>query len=55
MKTKQPKPKPDDPAQSKRFEDTARELGVDETGKAFKRAVEVVVPPQPVHKRRTST
>lgn len=40
---KAPKPKPDDAEQSQRFEETARELGVDETGKAFKRAVKAVV------------
>jgi hypothetical protein len=44
--TKQSKPKPDDKEQSKRFVETARELEVDESGKAFKRAVEVVVPPK---------
>jgi hypothetical protein len=42
-KPKAPKPKPDDAEQSKRFEETARELGVDETGKAFRRAVEAIV------------
>lgn len=38
---------PDNPEQSKRFEDKARELGADETGEAFERAVGVVVPPTP--------
>jgi hypothetical protein len=38
-----PKP-PDDPEQSRRFEDAARDLGADETGKAFKKAVQKVVP-----------
>ena len=33
---------PDDPEQSKRFEEAARLLGSDETGDAFKRAVVVV-------------
>lgn len=41
---KTPMVKPDGAEQSKRFEATARELGVDETGKAFKRAVDAVVP-----------
>ena len=39
--------KPDDPEQSKRFEDTARELGVDESGKMFERAVDTVVHVKP--------
>ena len=34
---------PDDPEQSKRFEEAARLLGSDETGDAFKRAMGVVV------------
>lgn len=38
---------PDNPEQSKRFEDKARELGADETGEAFERAVGVVVPTRP--------
>lgn len=33
-----PRP-PDDPEQSKRFEEKARELGTDETGKIFERAL----------------
>ncbi|MFT3806456.1 hypothetical protein [Arenimonas sp.] len=36
------KPKPDDPEQSKRFEETAKELGVDESGKAFEKAMKKV-------------
>ena len=43
---RKPKAKPDDPAQSKRFEETARELGSDEKGKAFKRALKSVVKPK---------
>ena len=35
---------PDDPEQSKRFEDAARLLGADETDGAFKRAVQTVIP-----------
>jgi hypothetical protein len=38
---RKPKPQPDDPAESKRFIDVARELGADETEKgreAFERA-----------------
>lgn len=52
MKTK-PKPapkrktlKPDDPEQSRRFIETAREIEADETGEAFRRAFEKVVTPK---------
>lgn len=41
----------DDPEQSKRFEETARELGVDETGEPFKQAVDAVVPTKPAEDR----
>jgi hypothetical protein len=34
---RKPKSKPDDPAQSKRFIDMAREIGADETAKGRKR------------------
>ena len=40
-----PKPKPDDAEQSKRFEETARALDVDESGKLFDRAIDNVVTP----------
>ena len=52
MKAKQkPKAKPatqklDDPAQSKRFVETAREIEADESGEAFRRAFEKIVPPK---------
>ena len=53
MKTKRkphakppPAPKPDDPEQSKRFVETAREIGADETGEAFRRAFRKIVPPR---------
>jgi hypothetical protein len=36
---------PDDAAQSKRFEETAREVGADESGKLFQRAFRKVVVP----------
>lgn len=39
-----PNAKPDDPEQSKRFEEAARLLEVDETGTAFKKAIDLVVP-----------
>jgi hypothetical protein len=34
----------DNPEQSRRFEETARELGTDESGKAFERVFKKVVP-----------
>jgi hypothetical protein len=40
-------PKPDDPEQSKRFVEAAREIGADETGEAFRRAFEKIVPRRP--------
>lgn len=36
------KPKPDDPAQSKRFIETAREIGASEDPKEFDRAFEKI-------------
>jgi hypothetical protein len=36
--------KPDDPEQSKRFVEAAREIEADETGEAFRRAFEKIVP-----------
>lgn len=42
-----PNPKPDDPAQSKRFVETAREIEADESGEAFRGAFEKIVPPKP--------
>lgn len=39
--TKQP-----DPEQSKRFIESARELGADETGEEFNRAFSKIVPPK---------
>lgn len=45
MSTKaKPPPKRDDPEQSKRFEETAREVEADESGKDFQRAIKAVVP-----------
>jgi hypothetical protein len=44
---RKPKPQPDDPAESKRFIDIARELGADETERgreAFERAFKKIVP-----------
>ena len=38
-----PLPPKDDAEQSRRFEETARELGVDESGKTFARAIKQIV------------
>lgn len=40
--TRKPNPTSDDPAQSERFREAARELGPDETGEAFERAFKKV-------------
>lgn len=42
--SKKPEPAQDNPDQSKRFEETARELGVDESGAAFDRLLNTVLP-----------
>ena len=46
-----PKPKPDNEEQSRRFEETARALGVDESGKSFERAFKKVAPAKKKPKR----
>jgi hypothetical protein len=43
---RKPNPKPDDPKQSKRFIEAARENETDETGKAFDRLFKKAVPAQ---------
>lgn len=48
------KPKPDDPEQSKRFEETAKELGADESGKLFERAFKKLSPKPKVARSRPS-
>lgn len=45
-KKKPAKPKLSDKEQSERFKQTARELGVDETGNAFKRAMDTIFSPK---------
>lgn len=40
------KPKETQEAQSARFIETARKIGVDESGKEFERAISRIVPPQ---------
>lgn len=42
------KPEPADKEQSARFVETARQLEVDESGKAFERAIGIVTPPKNV-------
>jgi hypothetical protein len=44
--SQEPKRKMTKAEQSERFKETARRLGADETGEAFKRAVEAVLPPR---------
>lgn len=41
--SRKPAPKPDDPEQSKRFIETAREIGADEDAKTFERAFKKIV------------
>jgi hypothetical protein len=43
-KKKKAKPKLSDKEQSERFKQTARELGVDETGQEFELALEKIIP-----------
>lgn len=52
--TAKPKTKQDDPEQSKRFEEAARQLEADESGKAFEQALDISLavkthrsPPEP--------
>lgn len=44
MATKKTKPPPDDPAQSARFVEAAREVNAEVTGKEFVRALANVIP-----------
>jgi hypothetical protein len=48
-------PKPDDPAQSKRFIDMAREVETDDAPEKFDRAFKKVVAPRPSPPRGTSS
>jgi len=48
---RKPKPKPDDPEQSKRFIKAAREYGTDETGEAFERVFKSVTSSSPSEKK----
>ena len=46
MTRKNDKPKEDNPEQSRRFEEKARELGADESGKKFERALTSIAKPK---------
>lgn len=46
-KRKPPKGRLDNPAQSRRFIEEAKKLGVDESGEAFNRALDKLVPKKP--------
>jgi len=50
-RTPKPKTKPDDPAESKRFIDMAREVDADESPDALDRAFKKVVPTKPAASR----
>ena len=43
---RKPVPKPDDPKQSKRFLDTAKEVGADTDDEALERALKKIIPPK---------
>jgi hypothetical protein len=51
-KTKPRGRKPDNPEQFDRFVETARQLGVDESGEAFDRAFDRIAPPVKAPKSR---
>jgi hypothetical protein len=48
---RKPRPPPDDPAQSARFVETAKAVETD--GRAFNRALDVIVPPQRKPRKRS--
>lgn len=52
---KKPKPEPDDPEQSRRFVETAKQLEVDDSGKSFEKAVGLVKPSIPGSELQQST
>jgi hypothetical protein len=50
---RKPAPKPDDPEESKRFVDMAREVEADESEEALERAFKKIVPPrQPARRQK---
>jgi hypothetical protein len=46
-RTRKPKVKPDNPAQSRKFIEAAKRLGVDESGETFNRAMDKLVQKKP--------
>jgi hypothetical protein len=52
--SRKPEPKPDDPAQSQRFLDTAKEVGADTDDKALERAFKKIVPRPPKEQQNRS-
>lgn len=48
---RRPKGGPDNPAQSRKFVESAKELGLDESGKAFEEAMRAVLKPKAKRKR----
>lgn len=53
-KKKKAKPKLTDKEQSERFKEAARELGVDESGEEFERALDRIVPSPKARNQRSS-
>ena len=45
-KKRKPKGSPDNPAQSRRFIDSAKSLGVDESGADFRKAMDALLKPK---------
>jgi hypothetical protein len=43
---RKPAPKPDDPAQSKRFIEIAEQVGADIDDEALERAIKKIIPPE---------
>lgn len=46
-KKRKPKGSPDNPEQSRRFIESARKLGVDESGADFQKAMDALLKPKP--------
>jgi hypothetical protein len=51
--SKEKKLEPDNPEQSRRFEKKARELGADESGKKFERALSAIAPKKKIVKKKS--
>jgi len=52
-KKAKPKPKMTDKEQSERFKETARKLGIDESGESFDNAAKVLLPVRQARVRRS--